>query len=380
LRLRVPYIIKLIDQKANINARNVAGETFLHLLYVPDDADDLCTLLEMLSISGFNFYQQDRHGQTSLHCLTRSWLPEQYLVKVIIKAYSLGIVTENSRDNRGFTLMERMNLLKLGLFNRGANMQFNLPRSVAGLYVHPNSRDFAYATFNSHQGHLSHEKLKIIETMDDRRRYYHADLLRTIVNAGNMSRFEDDRGHNGLHCLAEVMVDMPQANSLASVAQASKDEVSGIRTKREEYLEGLLAARVDPNHYDEEGNTPLMAFIKHVRAGEDDATTTRILNKLFTAKADIHRRDRNGETAHHLAAKLGRRAATKFLLAKGANVHARNKKGEGIIEVGTQASDKCRHDDMLYGQIMLCMCLATSLGAVSSLTILQEWASRPRRS
>jgi ankyrin repeat protein len=385
LRLRVPYILKLIDQKASINATNVAGQTFLHLLYVPNEAEDLCTLLEILSISGFNFYQQDQHGQTSLHCLTRAWLPFQYLTKVIRKAYSLGIVTKNSRDNRGFTLMEQMNLLKLG-FKGVANMSFNLPRSsvstlTASLDVHPNSRDFwAYTTFDFNQGHMSHEKLKIIETVDDRQRYYHADLLRTIVKAGNMSQFEDDRGRNGLHCLAEVMIDMPQANSPTSATQTSKEEVSGIRTKREEYLEGLLAAGVNPNNYDEEGNTPLMAFITHVRAGEGDAVTTRILNKLFTAKADIHRRNRNGETALHLAVKLGRRAATKFLLAKGANVHARNMKGQGIIEVGTQACEKCRHNDMLYGQIMLCMCLATSLGAVSSPTILQEWASWPGRS
>jgi hypothetical protein len=133
--------------------------------------------------------------------------------------------------------------------------------------------------------------------------------------------------------------------------------------------------RVDPNNYDNEGNTPLMAFIIHRRAAENDDCTTRILSYLLEAGSDIRRRNRRGETALHMAVKLRRRAATKVLLTSGASIHARTSSGLGVFELGQKHSIESKHDENLYAQIILCMSLAASFGAVSGPTILDEWAS-----
>jgi ankyrin repeat protein len=199
---------------------------------------------------------------------------------------------------------------------------------------------------------------------------YHADLLRTILKAGDMPWLEDFRGRNGLHCLAEVDFELPIPTNSSSQGNSLEEKEEGTRQR---YLDSLLDAGVNPNNYDTEGNTPLMAFITHHRAGENDDTATQLLSKLLSSGADIHRRNRRGETALHLAVKLGRRAATKFLLSHGANVHVRNKKGLGIVRLGWAASEKSSHDETLYAQIMLCISLTASAGAKPSPTILQEW-------
>ena len=118
-----------------------------------------------------------------------------------------------------------------------------------------------------------------------------------------------------------------------------------------------------------------MAFVTHSPAGDEDDENMRILSRLLSAGAEIDYRNRNGETTLHIAVKLGRREAMKFLLGHGANVHARNSGGLGVVAVGEAASKRATHDEVLYAQIMLCISLVASAGGVSAPTILQEWAS-----
>ncbi len=388
----IRYIIKLIKQGANINAVNTAGETFLHLLYAPNEEQDVCLLLELLSIERFNFGQHDQHGQTSLHLITRPWLPVPYLIKVITKIKSLGFVLPTSRDNLGFTILRQMKHLgtqALG-FDPGQEMAIRLSLGLTcetqGYIVRPhNPTTSVKSTFNENECLHQYEKQNFVNNLDDLRRYeHHADLLRTIIKAGDRPWYEDTKGRNGLHCLAEVAFDLPLPDKPTAQSKYPRDKAATNKsTLREDYLDGLLAAGVNGNNYDKKGNTPLMSFILHTRAGEDDDATTSILNKLLIAKADIHRRNRRGETALHLAIKSGRLAIAKFLLRKGANVHARNKKGSGVQKVGTEACKKATRDGMLYAQIMLCMDASMRAGAVASPTIIQEWtlegASQPTR-
>lgn len=374
----VQYITRLIKQHANIHATNTAGETFLHLLHAPTEEDDVCALIEELSIQGFDFSQQDDHGQTSLHLLTRPWHPQQYLTKVIKKFNSLGLPLRNSRDNLGFSLSDQMNNPPASDFDLFEDSIFRqslgLTSDSRGCIIHRSpAQPSENSVFESNQCSTPDKRVSISTILDSPRYGHHADLLKTIITAGEIPWFEDSNGRNGLHCLAEVNFDLPLPNrSGCGVRYCGKEE-----TIRELYLDNLLGAGVDSNNYDKEGNTPIMAFITHKRTSEDDNTTTRILTKLVVAKAKIHRRNRQGETALHLAVKLGRRAATKFLLKNGANVHARNKRGEGILEVGHSACRKALGDATLYAQIVLCMSLAISSEAVSSPTILREWTMLP---
>lgn len=357
----VKYLIYLIKEKANIHTKNTGGETFLHLVHAPTEEDDVCSMLEILSADGFNFAQYDQQGQTSLHLLTRPWLPQQYLVKLIRKIHSLRLVLPSSRDNLGFTLLNQM----LGLTSETQNF-----------VVRPCNPEHSANLMSKSKLSLHYQEEQTnINNMEAQQQYeHHANLLRTVVKAGDMPWYEDSKGCNGLHCLAEVAFDLPLPKMPGWTAQYSVVGNSGnAETLRECYLDGLLAAGVNPNNYNVDGNTPLMAFITHNRPSEDDATTTRILIRLIDGKADIHRRNRQGETALHLAVKLGRRAATQFLLENNANVHACDNKRAGILEVGYNAWGKATSDARLYGQIMACMSLVTSSGAVSYPTIDMEW-------
>jgi ankyrin repeat protein len=376
LNCPVKYIIELIELKANINATNAAKETFLHLVSAADQADDICSLLEILSRNGFNFGQHDQHGQTSLHLLTRPWLPRDYLIKVFRKVHSLGFILPTTRDNHGFTILNQMRHVgthALG-FDPDEDIEYNLSLGPT-CHTQGNLHAAESSSESVHQLHLRQQTQNCIRTMDDFQLKHQNDLLAIITMAQHQPWVEDSKGRNGLHCLAEATLDLHEYNDTTSYTQSTKDENCGNgNTKRDRYLEGMLAAGVNPNNYDKEGNTPLMAFIIHTRDGEDDDTITRILTRLMQAKAFLHRRNRQGETALHLAIKLGRRAATKFLLQNGSHVFARNKKGMGVLEVGSEAGEESGHDEALYAQILLCMSLAARAGAVTSPTIVQEWS------
>ncbi len=378
----VQYLMELITKGADINVTNSAGQTFLHLVHAPTEYNDICVLLGVLSVRGFKFGQHDHHGQTSLHHLTRPWLPQPYLITVIRKLHSLGFVLPTTRDNLGFTLLDQMNHLGPQLlgFDPDADIEyrrtFGLTCETKGYIVRQHPKPSTISTSKGTQYLQNYEKRCHIETWEDLQRYaYHADLLKTIIQAGELPWFEDSRGRNGLHCLAEVDFILPTPKDQSTEANSPELQPAEVECLREQLLDNLLEAGVNPNNYDKDGNTPLMAFVTHAHAAEDDDTTTRILSRLFDAGADVNRRNRRGETALHLAVKLGSRAATKFLLSHGANIHARAKGRSGVVQGGWDASKKAAEDEKLYAQIILCISLAVSAGAKSSPTILQEWAS-----
>jgi len=101
--------------------------------------------------------------------------------------------------------------------------------------------------------------------------------------------------------------------------------------------------------------------------------TTQVLQRLLNAGANLHWRNREGETALHLAVKLGRRTATAFLLQQNANIHTRTGSGKGVLALGQDACKEARDDVTLYAQIELCMSLAIDAGAISTPSVLQEW-------
>jgi hypothetical protein len=223
----------------------------------------------------------------------------------------------------------------------------------------------------------NYENHPSIKTVEDLLKYeQHVDFWRTIVAAKNSPSVEDSNGRNGLHCLAEsspVSPDMPLPSALLGQLESLKNAGNADANDHlEGFVKALLAAGVDPNNYDNNGNTPLMSFVSNDRATESDESITRILTLILEAGSDINRRNRQGETALHIAVKLGRRAATGVLLAAGANVHARTHSGVGVLELGQRQCLKNKEDENLFGQIMVCMTLAASFEAASEPTILDE--------
>jgi len=85
---------------------------------------------------------------------------------------------------------------------------------------------------------------------------------------------------------------------------------------------------------DTEGDTVLTALLKSGRSPTtnlDDDFFRSIVESMIEDGADIHMRDRNGNTALALAAKSGFRLVVLLLLEKGANFHSRDYRGTGIL-------------------------------------------------
>jgi ankyrin repeat protein len=385
------YLISLVKLGANVNVLNNAGQTFLHLLKpeVLSHCDDFCYLLELLRVQGFNFRQHDDLGQSPFHLLMRPSIDEDILRQIITKMDDLPLHRHIStaRDCFGHTVVGQLNLhetesginldhaiLSLSCETDNAIFNSNGPQTSVAQGSRKEKNNIDEQPARNYENHPS------IENVNDLFLYeQHVDYWRTILTAKNSPWFEDSNGRNGLHCLAEaslVTPEMPLPATLLSQLESLKDMGDGNRTgDRGCFIKSLLNVGVDPNNYDNDGDTPLMAFMIHHHATETDDCTTRILNCLLEAGGDIHRRNRQGETALHLAVKLGRRAATKFLLASGANIHARTSSGLGVLELGHIQSMACKQDENLFAQIMLCMSLAATCGAVSEPTILDEWGS-----
>jgi ankyrin repeat protein len=373
------YLSHLISMGADVHALNNANQTFLHLTHVSsvERIPDFHILIGSLVRRQFNFQRQDFNGQTAIHALTEPPVSSDILNGFVQAFQFYAIELPNSRDNLGYKIRDQLQEMESkSTLSVIEDPRFSLDREFfSGQRDANNDGQFEDLSFvnRSFQNFRKHDW---IENLEDLQQYeLHADLLRTIVSAGENPLYEDADGRNGLHCLAEVRLDLPIPGKLSDRKSASDLQFS--TTSRERYLEQLVVAGVDPNSHDKQGITPFMAFIMHRREGEDDDLTTKIFQRLFDAGADVHRRNRHGETPLHIAVRLGNRAATNFLLSHGANVHARTSNGTGIMTLGLKhsSSSKAAQDEILYAQISLCTCLVGSAGAVSAPTILHEWGS-----
>lgn len=365
---RPSLLLDMINKGADIHVRNSGSETFLHLVQNLSSVDrlELSLLLLKLQQEGFDFSQRDDHGQTPLHLLSRQWVDESALEGIAENLLSCGVEIPVSRDNLGRTVLRQ--IIDVGL---KVPIIGELQELVVAQTHNIYSTKEKLRKYHKSQKHfLPNYASTPIETMEDLQLYgFHADLLRTIRTATSSPRYEDEHGRNGLHCLAEVSLSLHIPCPLPS-GQAKN------HTRREAYLSDLIEVNVDPDNCDKAGVTPLMAFILHTRDDEDDETTIRILSRLHSAGVNLNRRDRNGQTALHLSVSLGKTAITRFLVDNGANVHARDNEGKGVIAVGKASSDKASSDVKLYAQIMMCIACVAGAGGISAPTYSQEWTQR----
>jgi hypothetical protein len=199
---------------------------------------------------------------------------------------------------------------------------------------------------------------------------------------------EDSKGRNGLHCLAKVVLsadDIAKTNESFSPAPMSRRTSRGSPSSadsgterlslRYSLLHELLENNVDVNHYDKDGNTPLMAFAAHLPEDDDYKTGPRILRELIHRGASVNARNRAGETALHIAVRTGRKLAAKTLVKEGANVHVRDAAGRSLLDVADVKITKRPDDPKEYAHYEACRAyLSGNQGsAKQDPTILEEW-------
>jgi hypothetical protein len=62
------------------------------------------------------------------------------------------------------------------------------------------------------------------------------------------------------------------------------------------------------------------------------------------------------------------------LLMNGANVHARDSDGQGVLVVGEKRYLQAHGAPLIYAPIMACMALCIQYGAIASPTPRHEWS------
>jgi ankyrin repeat protein len=339
-----------------INAQNSAGQTFFHLatanwLATPNRLNQL---MQALSHHNFNFYARDHYGRNMFHVFRQEDIDPSPILLLL--------------DRNHYAKRDAFNIIPLP--HPGAVDAMNLDPSA-------HQRVFEQSPeFNSFDGMMPEAK-----------------LLRYVRLCQENPSLEDELGRNGLHCLAMVTLSMKNAESRAGSvlpvvvpdnqtprrkSTGHNDDLDSSETllqMRYRYVSNLLDSGVDPNHYDHQGNTPLMAFAAELPEDDDYKTGPKILELLLDRGANIHARNRAGETALHIAIRCGRKLAVRTICKRNANVHARDAAGRSLLDVADVKMKNLVDDDpRAYAHFEACRAWISGPGAaVQQPTALQEW-------
>jgi hypothetical protein len=130
---------------------------------------------------------------------------------------------------------------------------------------------------------------------------------------------------------------------------------------------------------DVNGDTSLTAVLKDWSSEDDELKLRDLIKGLVQSGAEIHARDRNGNSALAIAAIRGFRSIVVLLLNAGAHYHARDYDGSGILEQATEALQIARNKekDKLFAMICCCITLLTDFGANDEPNEIDEWMSPP---
>lgn len=399
------------------NARNAAGQTFLHVFprrflrsLQNDNWNNLVRFLQKLNKFGIQYLERDVFGRNFFHLLTAHGKSLGQEEVQVLKF--LGIHLTSSRDAFGHVpfmgqvIQPTLSILPEAAISLGGtpenktveNVSYNATRQLMDPQPEQDDSTNRYTFLSSHYAHgyalpiplppeESSSKPSNIRRQDSLTEgeivfmYKHARLLEIAHTAFDMPDREDDEGRNGLQCLAEASLslgmDSDSVSSRSSYKrkrdQSSPDSSSTRLKLRYELVRNAILAGVDINHYDKAGNTVLMSFVIFMQDGEDDQILLELLHHLINSGANLDWRNRHGETALHIAVRLGRKVATRVLLECRANVHARTPEGKGVLAIGEKNYFEARYDQPLYASIHACMALAIKYRATAAPTLVDEW-------
>ncbi|KAK3315420.1 hypothetical protein B0H66DRAFT_628507, partial [Apodospora peruviana] len=389
-------LLGMVLHSDSVRTTNNASQTFLHVLNVEwfSDLDSpsalLKQLLAFLAHSAPDLvYDTDVYGRNFFH-RAHSLIHDEEILAGLLSPFNP--IAASRRDAFGFNPLANTQLGGEGPFIPPRRVGSRSPSEEDSTPTRPGSRP------------SSADEVSFLA--------YHARLVQVIQSSYNNARVEDVEGRNGLHCLAEAIInqqtmdeqrsaistgrpmkrklDTKDTGSVSPIASTSTTSVGsssnaeGTLVARLRHVEGLTihsAHPVDINHYDKHGNTVLMAFIKHISDAQDDKSKTlmTILETLIRAGVRLEARNRRGETALLVAARLGRKTALTTLLEHGANVYARDVDGRGVLEVIDETCRRARSDVSLYARLEACRVLLTGRrdwGVVLKPSIVSEWRTR----
>ncbi|KND87706.1 E3 ubiquitin-protein ligase HACE1 [Tolypocladium ophioglossoides CBS 100239] len=353
-----------------LNARNTGGQTFLHVIKRGEmrRLNLLCQLLRLLSMRTFDIYARDIYGRNYFHLLHREGLYPEAMRYI---SYQYDVEAYNKRDAFG--------LMPAGQPAPPSGQELGELDSVDREWMDWDATQPAPLPAFSPAPSSGPAITKQVQFLANARL---ARLIPTL---------EDADGGNGLHSLAmstlscRTMAQKYRADHSGQVqpvrrqqnADGLADSCSTLLKLRHSLATGILEAGADPNHYDLNGNTPLMVFAAELPEDSDDYRTgPMILDLLVEHGADVHARNRAGETALHIAVRCGRKLAMNALVRHRANVHARDADGRSVLDVADMKMMSCRDEDPSdYAHYEACRAWLSSINglAVQEPTVLDEW-------
>ncbi|KAH8670282.1 hypothetical protein BGZ60DRAFT_527756 [Tricladium varicosporioides] len=382
-------IFKVLELGVDGNEKNTANQSFLHVLprgslqaLRENDWNGLMVNLQRLSKYYIRFHECDLFGRNFFHLLTRNG---NILGRNELQVFNfLRIRFPRTRD--AFGHIPRVQTegdfdLDISFPQNPIHDPSSPSSSSESLQLSPSSagrpmveRRAASLFSNDGSTKSAEESTFILK---------HTRLIEIARIAFDVPTIEDPEGRNGLHCLAEASLSLSidaytlHSNPPQKRKRGQSDPHKSLRLQlRFELIQQLIYNGVELNGYDKEGNTVLMAFVTHLCDGEnqkDRQTIFQIFRHIISSGANIHWRNRDGETALHIAIRLGCKIATQVLLESGANVHARTLDGKGVLAVGEVHYFRAKDNPPLYSSILACMALAAQYGAQAAPSLVQEW-------
>ncbi|KAG5924225.1 hypothetical protein E4U42_004712, partial [Claviceps africana] len=354
----INHSLQLDYCKPCIEAKNSSGQTFLHVLNgrISENADYVCELLAMISETNPRLLaSRDCYGRTFFHLVLAGLHPHELFNRL---AAFCDQDCFAARDAFGFS-----------------------PAHAAVPGMDCEQHKTPVLALPSPDGAISTTDSRIMEE---------SRLLETVRLAAQCPSLQDHHGRNGLHCLAKAPLSSAtvvnkyhlQPYSRAKVTkrhQAPRDALDSSADKlslRRDLLTGLLDAGVDANQHDDDGNTPLMAFVAELPEDNDYKIPPQILEALVGKGANVNARNRRGETALHVAVQRGRKLAMRTLVKLGANVHTRDSAGRSLLDVVDAEMVTCRSDEhtAAYAHLEACRAWLSGRGmALQRPTFVDEW-------
>ncbi|KAI1381584.1 ankyrin [Hypoxylon crocopeplum] len=394
------YDISSSDNYQRIDA--FGNTAFHHLAATDGDRVSFVDLIsQALTRPGLPVRATNTAGQTFLHVLHHSWFDEGFLLDELLNILKNANFDILATDVYGRSFFHLQQNKKQDSARIPPHFDWNLLRRRDAFGVKP--MEFRQRplepTTPQVMRHVSPTNARGLPSDhgNEGRIRPQAELLQIVVDAVKVDsvnstyqnpRSEDSRGRNALHCLAEVELDVYRIQDPAHENQRQKKrkfkeedeepkpERSG-DSKRLEFLEGILLAHVDVNHYDNRGQTPLMAFIKYrpEESRSDKEDMEKIIKMLYNAGANLEKRNREGETALHVAARSGKKLALKELLRLGANPYVRDACGLSVLAAIDELWANTERDGALTARLEACRGVFTSLVETEAQepTVLQEW-------
>ncbi|OJJ46726.1 hypothetical protein ASPZODRAFT_2010302 [Penicilliopsis zonata CBS 506.65] len=362
-------LMPLLDAGVDPSHKNANGETFLHVLNPNRMQHQLYELFLDLKRRGFDLQERDIFGRTALHRLYEHDVPDE-VCKRICRIFIESGVSQTMRDAFGRTPQEYLEALK-GSREILTKVDPSLLAGITG------RRSCMISPLNECAVALSNARAPTFLQW-----YFEAPelWLKSAEKFVNDPTFEeDDLGNNVFHLLAVI---------------------SYFNNSYTPDFLGWLRRGGDPNHYNREGFTPLHTLMDlpllDPDIDPDPGRTCRHLEMLLrgargsSGNYDISRRadpelpTRFGETVLFLASYQGRVDCVSVLLRYGANIYARNHKGQSILTVCNttaafwtkEANDPTiseaerRNAAFLSRQIHECMTIIKNHGSFESASVI----------